>query len=453
MKVPNIFLFLIYLSYIQIILSNNLITIPFRKEVPNLSGATPSEIFQKIKDNIVLAEFNLGSPSQKLGIQLLLAEYGFYIGGHASHCAQKFEEKSSNTYKKLAESKIFRISTLNEGVYSSDFFYFNNNFDDKKELNFLLGINTDKNKGAGIFGLNFQDSDTKMYADYNFINILKKNNIITEYYFSIEYKDNNSGNLIIGDMVHLHDDEYNKKYYKEMYITEFTGVLTWNVNMDSIYTAPKDNLEKKTIVGEKIYAYFKIEYGMVLGTDRYKQYLLSDFLSEKIDKKLCFEERSLFYISYYCKEEVDLTQFKSLFFYIEELDYTFELDYKDLFYKNDDGNNYFLVYFNTNSEREDYFEFFWTFGEPFFKKYNIIFNQDAKRFGFYTAINDEINEEKTFWQKNKWYIILIIILVLVFSGLGIMIFLYLKVLPKRKIKANELDDGFEYTSDDNKLIN
>ena len=53
--------------------------------------------------------------------------------------------------------------------------------------------------------------------------------------------------------------------------------------------------------------------------------------------------------------------------------------------------NYFLVYFNTNSEREDYFEFFWTFGEPFFKKYNIIFNQDAKRFGFYTEINDEIN--------------------------------------------------------------
>ncbi len=33
-----------------------------------------------------------------------------------------------------------------------------------------------------------------------------------------------------------------------------------------------------------------------------------------------------------------------------------------------------------------------------------------------------------------------------------MIFLYLKVLPKRKTKANELDDDFEYTSKENKII-
>ena len=34
-----------------------------------------------------------------------------------------------------------------------------------------------------------------------------------------------------------------------------------------------------------------------------------------------------------------------------------------------------------------------------------------------------------------------------------MIFLYLKVLPKRKIKANELDDDFEYSSKDKSIIN
>ena len=238
-----------------------------------------------------------------------------------------------------------------------------------------------------------------------------------------------------------------------MYITEFTGVLTWNVNIDTIYTASKDNLNNKKIIGEKIYGYFKIELGVILGTDRYKQYLLSDFMSEKIDKKLCFEQRSTFYINYYCKEEVDLSTFKSLFFYIQELDYTFELDYKDLFYKNDDGYNYFLVYFNEDSESEDYFDFFWTFGEPLFKKYKFIFNQDTKRFGFYNNTVIE-NNEISFWQKNKWYIILIIILVIVFVGLGIMTFLYFKVLPKRKIKANELDDEFEYSSNDkqNKLV-
>jgi len=74
---------------------------------------------------------------------------------------------------------------------------------------------------------------------------------------------------------------------------------------------------------------------------------------------------------------------------------------KDLFFKNeDDGNNYFLIYFNSEYDEEEGSGFFWTFGEPFFKKYNLVFNQDTKRIGLYTQIsNEDIQENKTFWQK------------------------------------------------------
>ena len=126
----------------------------------------------------------------------------------------------------------------------------------------------------------------------------------------------------------------------------FTNVLTWNINLDSVYVSDNSNSENKKIVGEKIYGYFKTELGIILGTERYKQFLLSDFMEERINKGQCFEVKSNFYISYYCKEEVDLTKLKNLYIYIKGLDYTFEFSYKDLFYKCDDGNNYFLIYFN-----------------------------------------------------------------------------------------------------------
>ena len=77
----------------------------------------------------------------------------------------------------------------------------------------------------------------------------------------------------------------------------FTVVLTWNINLDSIYVSDNSTSENKKIVGEKIYGYFKTESGIILGTERYKQFLLSDFMEERIIKGQCFEVQSNFYIS------------------------------------------------------------------------------------------------------------------------------------------------------------
>mgnify|MGYP007069907343 CR=1 FL=1 len=44
-----------------------------------------------------------------------------------------------------------------------------------------------------------------------------------------------------------------------------------------------------------------------------------------------------------------------------------------LFFKGPDGNNYFLIYFNSDYGSDDSADYFWTFGEPLFKKYNLIF--------------------------------------------------------------------------------
>ena len=464
MEIYHIFIILINIFFVN---SNDIISIPFYKDLPNLNGLSPEQVSYKIKENTLLSEINLGTPSQKILLKLVLADYIFYIGGKSSHFHNKFIETDSKTYKKVSEKTIyFTISNIKEGLFSSDNFYFNENPNDKREINFILGIDTDKGNEGGLIGLNIQDIDTKKYEKYNFINILKNKRYIKDYYFTIKYNDNsNSGNLIIGDLPHNYNNSYNIKYFKDTYISMFTDVLTWNINLDSIYVADNALSENKKIIGERIYGYFKIEQGMILGTERYREYILNNFMTENIDKKLCFEVKSTFYFSYYCKKEVDLSKFKSLFIYIKELGFTFELTYNDLFYSNNDGNNYFLVYFNTeyNEEEEYSNSFFWVFGEPFLKKYNLVFNQETKRIGLYTNMNfgndnnnndDEDNSEnKSFWARNKWYIILIIILIIVCAGLGFMIFLYKKVLPKRKKCANELDDEFDYSSKDKYIIN
>ena len=451
----HIFLIFINIFFINEIFANDILSIPFYKSYHNLKGLSPKEITEKIKEIKLVSDISIGTPPQKIKAKLALTEYVFYIGGKDSLCQNKFIEGKSDTYTKLSDLIYFYATSIREGYSSSDIIFFDEKSKEQKEMNFILGTNTDKSNEGGLIGLNIQDDDTKKYENYNFINILKKKGYIKDFYFTIKYNNENSGNLIIGDLPHNYNEAYNSKYFKDMYISMFTGVLTWNINLDSIYVSDNSTSENKKIVGEKIYGYFKTESGIILGTERYKQFLLSDFMEERIIKGQCFEVQSNFYISYYCKKEVDLTKLKNLYIYIKNLDYTFEFTYKDLFFKNeDDGNNYFLIYFNSEYDEEEGSGFFWTFGEPFFKKYNLVFNQDTKRIGLYTQIsNEDIQENKTFWQKNKWYIILAIGLVVVCSGLGVMIFLYLKVLPKRKIKANELDDGFDYSAKDKYIIN
>ena len=460
MVIQHIFLFFINLFFFQNVYSNGVIIIPFQKSSPNLNGLSPEDIFQNIKDNTLLAEIKLGTHPQKVELKLELTEYIFFIGGKSSSCQKKFIETDSGTYKKIKDSIYFSLLNIRESYLASDYFYFDKDIHDKNEINFLLGIDTDKINAGGKLGLNIQDVDTKKYENYNFINTLKNKGIIKDFYFTIKYHDDHSGNIIIGDLPHNFDNSYNSKNFKDMYISMFTDVLTWNINLDSIYVAENEHSENKKIVGEKIYGYFKLEFGFILGTERYRLNLLNDFMSDKISSGVCYEIKLAFYVTYYCTPDADISKLKNLYFYIKELDYAIELDYKDLFLKAPDGNNYFLVYFNSDYGSDDGADYFWTFGEPLFKKYNLVFNQDIKRIGLYTNHNSSNSDNKDnnlknkgFWANNKWYVILVIILVIVCSGLGLMIFLYLKVLPKRKMKANELEDDFEYSSKDKYIIN
>ena len=434
---------------------NGIITLPFKKEIPDLKDVSPKDIILKQITNILMAEIKVGSESQKIMLRLEFESYIFYIAGKNSSSKIEFDQKKSKTYQKLGKKEIkINKSNLEEAILSSDYIYYDKN-NKKYNTTFLLGTKTYHDNAGGLIGLNLEDEkEIKEYEKYNFINEIKRIGLIKDFYFTIKYNDKNSGNLIIGDLPHNYNKNYKKENYKDIYSDFSKNDLTWKIKFDEIYIGADENLQNKTKVQDYAYGYFRIEKSIIQATENYRQILLESFMTEQINKNLCFQMESNFYYSYYCKKEADISKMKTIYFYNNKLEYTFELTYKDLFYYNEyDENQYLLIVFNSEPDDEEIgYNDFWILGEPFFKKYQFFFDKSSKRIGFYQNIDNQNNNGQSWFSKNKWYIFLITLLVLLCLILGGVIFVFLRNRPKRKKKANELDDEFDYSSDKNRLV-
>ena len=107
----------------------------------------------------------------------------------------------------------------------------------------------------------------------------------------------------------------------------------------------------------------------------------------------------------------------------------FTFNYEELFYQFED-KLYFLIVFRKSSIN-------WKFGNVFFKKYQIYFDRDNKIFGVYLKNKSNINIPFTTF--------IIVILTLALIVCGSLLYYFINLLKrKRKIRANELEDNFEY---------
>ena len=90
--------------------------------------------------------------------------------------------------------------------------------------------------------------------------------------------------------------------------------------------------------------------------------------------------------------------------------------------------------------------FEWILGEPFFWKYETVFDVDKSIIGFYK----KIKKEKDY---TVVYIIIIIILSFLVICLSIILFINISKKPRKK-RAYELDDNdYEYIQQSNMKIN
>ena len=277
----------------------------------------------------------------------------------------------------------------------------------------------------------------------NFISQLKKKDKINSYAFTIKYNSNNeeNGEIIIGDLPH----EYAPNIYSpENYFYDAVSI-TKEPPFNWHFTYKKCLYDQEQIDARNSVK-FSIDFGFIKGNTKLQKYLDENFF----DKNLCYKDKTKnnYYI-YYCKEKA-IKNLKPIIFELESkycptnLNAKFEFDYKDLFIK-DNNVYYFQIVFPADGNYNN-----WVFGKPLFKKYQMVFDQDRKTYGFYVQLNDnKNNDDDNLKQSLKFSYTLVVILIFVTI---ILFYLLCKLIAKlpRRIKANELEENFSYEAKNSK---
>ena len=457
-------------------ISKRYISIPFKiqQESTYTSQNYNSDIF--IKNNFyknITYNFNIGDPPKKvdgiisndnLCFEMKLVEDLGIDKDYIKSTNNKYFPKDSSSFS--LSHKELRWSKGQYMTLGSDLFNFNS--EKNYNLTFLLyktddekfDFNSVRNRKYIIkFGLNIQTSFTGDECP-NFIVYTRGKAALSKYLFSYIFKSPQEGLLIIGDELY----NYNPRIYNQ---SHFTGVYNFNhnsLNHDKVIIFDKNNDQYITL--NKSNAFIDYKYGIIIGTNQYKQLIAQFFFNKLIDENICKEQlvnlndTSKYYI-YICNENLNLLTFPKLVFFSRNYKYNFELDSQDLFIKKFDNNFYFLVIFRQNADDNDD----WILGEPFYKKYTFSFNLDARIVGFYDKIfpDEKDNEEKIENNNegnNMMKIIFIIISCLILIALLMFLSFYygMKLKEGRKKRANELkEDNYEYfpesDKENNKIIN
>ena len=279
----------------------------------------------------------------------------------------------------------------------------------------------------------------------NLITQLKKRDKINSYVFSIKYTNDDNGEIIIGDLPH----EYSpNKYSSQNYFFDTVSItkeppFNWHFTYDKCLYG-EEEVDKSNMVK------LSIDFGFIKGNSFLKKNLEKNFFGVNNCNKKQINDYDIFY----CTKDA-LKNFKPIIFKLQSkycptiTNANFEFTADDLFIKdnNDNDKYYFQIIFNTDGLFHN-----WIFGKPLFKKYQMVFDQDKKTYGFYLENNFNIintlpNNIANTSTKISWILVVFLLIV----SLGLLYALH-KLLPKipRKLKANELEENFSYEASNTK---
>jgi hypothetical protein len=230
------------------------------------------------------------------------------------------------------------------------------------------------------------------------------------------------------------------------------------------------NSKNETIyVGKGIKMILVPNIGFIIGEDKYKKLILENYFQELIDKNICVLDKtnitkytkdvlyfgtSGIYEIFHCEKSLlnEKISFPKLNFTNADLEYIFSLSFYDLFQEIDE-RYYFLIIFPEDIRQAAYNV--WYLGLPFYYQNKFIFNYEDKTIGIYdqnlkeTERDDSNKEQKggsnTQTQSSNAGRIVIEIIV----GIVLVVVAFLiakKIYEKRKKRANELTDNYDYTS-------
>lgn len=497
----EIIFFLLFFSYnIQI---KSIIVLPFEKSQPNKNSKQNYSFDDFFSDNLFIDFFttlHIGKDNTKVLARISTLNHIFSFS--KEECNKKSLEQSfdyslvikrgyplyqSLSYKNISNkdnyliiSEIFSLynttyqSSIPPSLPRGNFIKENKLIDKKTTINDMKILIEDKNiynnKYCALIGLNTPNN--KNNNEINFINELKRLDIINDYSWTFIFFSSGAGQLIIGGLPHeyLNSDYYQKKQYIKIESNSVADYeLPWSITFNQILFENKER--KKIIIQNNAKAYLIPNLGFIIGTNEYKKYIIDNYFEYLFKDNVCHKEKLKNininsikgeFETFSCDETGFNHKRKELNFpnlnliQKDKLNYTFVLSSFDLFMKIND-KYYFLIIFPEDKSNNN-----WYLGFPFHKNYQFVFNYDSKTLGFYAYRSEgedeavrkdkpiEIGDIKINTNLSGYSYKRIIIEILICVLLVVLAFFIGKKINKeRKKKANELkDENYEYFSSD-----
>ena len=447
--------FFIFFNFIALFeYTNSYIIYPFttRKLIIKDDEKNNTLLFKSLLYNHIYINMKIGEPNQIIDVFLRMDTTEFYLSEknkndiNTNSPYPQIEDVNSsldNFYdKNISESIEFLNLSGRDYRHKSkvinEFLIFPKIAKEiiNKKINIVL-YNTTYGNMPGVFGLKLAESLTEKHT--NLLDQLKLKDLINSYFWMINYTSEYEGNLILGEQPHIFDP----KNFKEelLYISYpflFRTMNYWGLRFDEI-TFQNRNFRPNHE------CYFRYEYNYIRATDDYGEEL-EKYFNKSIANGTCFKEYIKYPSSYkifYCNKEKyknNIKYFPSLIFESKDLNYTFELNYKDLFIEKND-KLILMIFIDTG--------IYWYLGKPFLKKYSFLMNQDSKTVGFYKKVNENIdingdNKYNNYSKNNIFKIIIIILGIIVLLSIGIFIGKY--YFKDKKKPMNIIDEEYDYSA-------
>ena len=418
-----ILFFFIYNYYIC-----DIITFPFKRILSQNINET--NFYSHYAHNKIYTPINIGSASTEIQIQIKMSQYSFCIRNDSLI----YNYLKSSTYKSIGEEFDNKNSDYEMARPSKETFILGKENINLKNINFLLTGNSKFDK-EGILGLQIHENNNKTIG-YNLITQLKAHKLINKESFFFNFnKDEDDGELIIGEYPHL-IDKYKEKYPLNQFKETSINIPNYQINFDLLF---RSVFWEGKEIEKDCRAHIEIESGYILGTKYFEDISYKFFAPHFIKKKCYRKEVNVLYLAYICEDypDLDLSKFPEIKFYISNANYNLTLTYEDLFIKKD-GKVFFLVVFDKFG-----YNVYWTLGNTFLKRNKLVFDIDKRIIGIY----DENIKNNIYSYNHNLLIYVIIIIVAILVIIGLIVFIIYKFFwKKRNKKRYELNEDYEYNA-------
>ena len=480
MKIIKYLFFFCFLFFSELNIYDNLIVLPIEtlSQDNYLTGnySLHQEIIRKSLFKSLYAIFQIGTPVQKIPLFIKLNEIEFEITSltiknenllqyhltyNLSSIFNKYDfynENKSSTFQTEGCKNNHNIFSdhikdciSNETIY----FYQDKNFEKLLKIkNFEFNLVKDKEENiTGILGMGLFDNMGD--KEKNFLKILKRNNLIKTYnwYFNFDSWNNSNGKLVIGSLPH---EDYPDLYLEEdlLYthiIQDFSAITKFiRIEFDEIHTNQINSSFYIRLFATN--AKFVFDSDITIGTSEFEAKIKDRFFINYIEENKCFEEnfkQSIYYYNqlkfFYCDINLKDTLYEilpSIKFVSKDFNFIFELT-KDELFKIEGKYIYLLILFDSGRQNN------WVLGRSITLKYPFIFNSENNKVGFYQKYKTKMNSE---FKRKKFNKAVLIFILIILSFILVILGIYIgKIIYgiQRKKRANELQDNYEYISDNN----